>query len=329
MPDDQRRPVLLIDRATVERLLSPADCIDALEEAFGTASKVQTFVGGVVPAGGKIHVKAAMAGAPRTLFAAKINANFPENPTRHGLPTIQGLLVLVDAAVGVPVAVMDSMSVTLLRTAAATAVAARRLAAEDADTVAVIGCGAQALSQIEALRVVRPIRRVVAYDQDADNTRRFVADVERVGLEATGRDSVSDAVRGAPIVVTCTTSRSPVLGSSDVGDRCFIAAVGADSPDKSEIAPDLMARAAVVVDDVEQCATFGDLHHALTAGAMQRSDVRATLLDVVRRPDEYETLRDGLTVFDSTGIPIEDVAAAARIFARAEEDKAVGTFVFA
>jgi ornithine cyclodeaminase/alanine dehydrogenase-like protein (mu-crystallin family) len=286
-------------------------------------------VGGVAPAGGKIHVKAAMAGAPRALFAAKINANFPDNPTRHGLPTIQGLLVLVDAAVGVPLAVMDSMSVTLLRTAAATAVAARRLAAEDADAIAVIGCGAQAMSQVEALRVVRPVRRVVAYDRDADNTRRFLADVERLGLEAIARSSVADAVRDAPMVVTCTTSRSPVLASRDVGDRCFIAAVGADSPDKSEIAPELMARAAVVVDDLDQCAAFGDLHHALTAGAMQRSDVRATLLDVVRRPDDYAALRDGLSVFDSTGIPIEDVAAAARIFARADEDKAVGTFVFA
>jgi ornithine cyclodeaminase/alanine dehydrogenase-like protein (mu-crystallin family) len=127
------------------------------------------------------------------------------------------------------------------------------------------------------------------------------------------------ATRRSDIVVTCTPSSQPILGPRDVGPGTFIAAVGADSEGKQEIDPHLLASSAVVADVLEQCATFGDLHHALAAGVMRREDVRAELGQVVagtragRRTDE-ETI-----IFDSTGTALQDVAAAAVVYERALE----------
>ena len=126
-----------------------------------------------------------------------------------------------------------------------------------------------------------------------------------------------EAVRASDVVVTCTPSRRPLLSAADVPTGCFVAAVGADSEDKQELAPDLLARSVVVVDVLEQCARIGDLHHALAAGAMRREDVHAELADVVsgRRPGPRSA--DEITVFDSTGTALEDVAAAALVYERA------------
>jgi ornithine cyclodeaminase/alanine dehydrogenase-like protein (mu-crystallin family) len=119
------------------------------------------------------------------------------------------------------------------------------------------------------------------------------------------------------VVVTCTPSRTPLLAAADVPAGCFVAGVGADSDDKHELAPDLLARGVVVADVLEQCARIGDLHHALAAGAMRRDDVHAELADVVsgRRPGRRSP--DEVTVFDSTGTALEDVAAAMVVYERA------------
>ena len=126
-----------------------------------------------------------------------------------------------------------------------------------------------------------------------------------------------DAVARSDIVVTCTPSRVPLLAAADVPAGCFVAGVGADSEEKQELAPDLLARGTLVVDVLEQCARIGDLHHALAAGAMRREDVHAELAEVVsgRRPGRLTA--DEVTVFDSTGTALEDVAAAALVYERA------------
>ena len=127
---------------------------------------------------GSFHVKAAFINADRHYFAAKLNANFPHNGARHGLPTIQGVVLLCDAANGLPLAVMDSIAITALRTAAATAVAAKYLAPEGCEAVLICGCGAQAAAQLRALLRVRRPARVYAYDQDSEKARQFASGLE-------------------------------------------------------------------------------------------------------------------------------------------------------
>jgi alanine dehydrogenase len=317
-----RKPVRIVTRAEVERLLDPAACIAAVEAAFRmrAAGRIQSALLGLHLPGGGFHAKAAaMPGIP-PYFAAKINANFPGNPAAHGLPTIQGVLALFDAATGQPLALMDSIAITLLRTAAATAVAARYLAPADAGTVTVVGCGAQAKAQLVALRAVRPITRAFACDLDPGVRDAFARSVtDALGIPTVAMQDLGAATRGSDIVITCTTSRRAFLGPEHVSPGTFVAAVGADTEEKQEIEPRLLAASAVVVDSLEQCSTIGDLHHALIAGAMTVDDVRGELGDIIADPARARRTPDEIVIFDSTGVALQDVAAAAVVYERATE----------
>lgn len=319
-------PILtrVLTRSDVERLLDPAACVAAVEGAFarrGAGVESPSGVLGVHVPGGGFHVKAAALELGRRYFAAKVNANFPHNPAARGLPTIQGVLVLSDATSGEPLAIMDSMSITTLRTAAATAVAAKHLSAPGAASLAIIGCGVQARAHVAALRCVRPVSAVTAFDTDAGRAERFIAEMERMhGLAGRAVPSAHAAAAGAAMIVTCTPARVAFLDRADVASGAFVAAVGADNEQKSEISPELMRAAAVVVDDLGQCVAIGDLHHAIDAGVMTRNDVRATLDQVVADPARGRGRADEIIVFDSTGVAIEDVAAAALLYERAVRD---------
>jgi len=315
------QPVLLLSRADVRALLDMESCIAAVEAAFQAQADGATLPASVLgthaPAGG-FHVKAAGLTRDRAYYACKINANFPENPVRHGLPTVQGVVALFDAGNGMLLALMDSMEITTLRTAAATAVAAKHLARADARTVAILGCGVQGRSQLRALARVRRIDRVYAWDGAPDAAQRFAREMTtELGCDVAATGAYRDVVGRCDVIVTCTASHKPLLGAEDVQAGTFVAGVGADSESKHELAPDLLARSTLVVDVLEQCARIGDLHHALDAGAMARDDVHAELADVVsgRRPGRRSL--DEITVFDSTGTALEDVAAAAVLYERA------------
>jgi len=321
--ETSRRGTLVLTRRDVRDLLDLDACIAAVDAAFRAHALGATLAPGVlgthVPDGG-FHVKTAglAEGRARSYFAAKINANFPGNPAHFGLPTIQGVITLHDASDGALLALLDSMEITTLRTAAATAVAARHLARADARVITVLGCGIQGRSQLLALRRVRSIERVCAWDVDPAAAVRYAEEMTpALGCDVHAVVEYRATVRASDVIVTCTPSRQPLLSAADVPPGCFVAAVGSDSEDKQELAPDLLARSVVVVDVLEQCARIGDLHHALASGAMRREDVHAELADVVsgRRPGRCSA--DEITVFDSTGTALEDVAAAALVYERA------------
>jgi alanine dehydrogenase len=309
---------LVLTRGDVAALLTLDDCIAAVERAFALQGAGRALGPGIlalhVPDGG-FHVKAAGLPLARLYVAVKLNANFPGNGPRRGLPTIQGVVALSDGETGQPLALMDSMEITALRTGAATAVAARHLARADARVATIVGCGRQGRIQLAALARVRPLERAYAVDVDAAVARRFAEETSaRLGLDVRPAGSAAEAAPLSDICVTCTSSRAPLLRRDDIAAGTFIAAVGADHEDKVEIDPGLMAAGTIVVDSLEQCATIGDLHHALARGVLSAADVHATLADVVagRRPGR--TSAEEITIFDSTGVAIEDVAAAAAVY---------------
>lgn len=316
-------PTLILRGDEVERLLDLRTCIAAVERAFlahaGNA-EIPPFSFGTHVEGGGFHVKTAAAldaVAGRPAFAAKINANFPGNPGRNGLPTIQGVLALFDASDGRLLALLDSIELTTLRTAAATAVAAKYLAPDSA-AVAICGCGAQAPSQLRALACVRPIERVTAIDIDRERAAHFArAMTAELGLDVSVANAPAEVAHRTNLWITCTTSHHWFLGREHVARGSFVAAVGADNPHKQEIEPELMASSAVIVDILDQCAVTGELHHALDAGLMQRANVRAELADVVAGSGTGRRSADETLIFDSTGTALEDVAAAAIVFERA------------
>jgi ornithine cyclodeaminase/alanine dehydrogenase-like protein (mu-crystallin family) len=300
---------LLLPRAEVERLLTADACIAAVEDAF------RQFALGKVPAPGILGMHAAdggfhvKAGFLESYFAAKINANFPGNTD---LPTIQGAVMLFDAANGRPLAIMDSISITAIRTAAASAVAAKHLARRECDTMLVCGCGGQAAYQVQALLRVRRPRRILAYDRDAGRAASLAA-----RFDAAVPENLAEAARSSDIIVTCTTATRYFLTRDMVRPGTFIAAVGADSEHKQEVEPALLAQAKVVTDLTSQAARIGDLHHAVEAGVMSIADVHAELGEVVAGRKPGRTREDEVIVFDSTGTGLQDVAAAIAVYKQA------------
>jgi alanine dehydrogenase len=317
--------VIFLDASAVRDLLSMETCIDAVELAFrlhGEGKAPQPGSLAVHAEHGTFHIKAGTLELGRHYFAAKTNANFPGNAARHGLPTIQGVMALFDADRGTPLAILDSREITSLRTGAATAVAAKYLARSDASVVTICGCGVQGRTQLLAVAQVRRINRVYAVDRSAENATRFAREMgNELGIEVVVEPDLAVAARASDICVTCTTSRKAILGAGDVNPGAFVAAVGADNPDKQELDPALLARSAVVVDILDQAVTSGDLHHAIAAGVMTRDAVRAELGAVVAGKTRGREHDDEIVVFDSTGTALQDVAAAAAVYERAVDEQ--------
>ena len=309
---------LVLTATDVARCLSPADCRVAVERAFALLAEGRVppaRATGFEASGGTFHAKVALYDAGRPRFVAKINGNFPGNPATSGLPTIQGVLLLADASDGRPLAIMDSGSVTALRTAAASAVAAGYLARRDASVLAVVGCGLQGGAHVEAMCGVRPIRELRLYDVVVSKAEALAAR-HSDDLRCRVVSSVAEATVGADLVVTCTSGGAFVLDREHLAPGTFVAAVGVDNPYKREIHPGLMGAALVVVDDLAQCSAGGDLHHAIEAGTMTSADVHADLASVVVGR-HAPIAADAIVVFDSTGVALEDAAAADLIHERA------------
>lgn len=295
--------------------------IDAVERGFKmSATAIESKVIGFHAQGGGFHVKSALMRTDETggYFVTKINANFPSNPS-VGFPTIQGVVALFESSTGKVVALIDSISLTLLRTAAASAVAARALSRPDSHTLTIVGCGAQAAPHLQAISAVRPIRRVFVIDRDSAKADAFAATFSSSGIQVESVRDLTDCGPASEIIVTCTSSRTAFLESQHVSPGTFVAAVGADNEDKQEVAPALMAAAKVVVDSIEQCAAFGDLHHALGTGLMERDKVHGELSAILAGTIPARESENERIIFDSTGVAFQDVVCAALAYERAEE----------
>lgn len=326
-------PVRLLSKSDLTKLMTQRDYFDAVEQAFAMALDPQKFRTPppmhLAGTGGAFHVKGSTLFGDQPITAVKLNGNFPGN-VEAGLPTIQGAILVADATNGALLAIMDSAEVTLRRTAAASAVAAHYLAREQCGSATVIGCGAQALAQCQAISDIRSVGRWRVWDQSPGRAKSF-ANIAREKLDAPVNiaPDLAEALNGADIIITCTTSKRAFVTETQVAPGAFIAAVGADNPEKSEIAPSLMARATVVTDATEQCAHMGDLHHAIAAGEMSVSDVYASLGEIVAGHINGRRSEDEIIIFDSTGVAFQDVASAARIIDKAGRMTSSAEFSFA
>ncbi|MCX6561026.1 MAG: ornithine cyclodeaminase family protein [Candidatus Aminicenantes bacterium] len=315
--------LLLLRRSEIASVLTLADCIPAVEEAFRMRADGKALAPGLMHIdadGGEFHIKGGgLRLDDRTYVGLKANGGFFRNKELFGLPAIQGVIILFDGTNGTPLAVMDSIEITILRTGAATAAAAKRLARADADTATICGCGNQGRVQLRALKLVRPnLVRAFAYDASAETARVFAADMSaELGLEVVPAPELESAARHSQIIVTCTPSRKPYLMRAFVRPGTFIAAVGADSPDKRELDPALLADASVFVDILDQSAHVGELHHALDAGLLTIDNVRGELGDLIAGRIPGRTSDEEITIFDSTGTALQDTAAAAAAYLEA------------
>ena len=324
---------ILLKRADVAALLTLEECIDAVEEAFreyGLGRTSPPRVLGMPAVDGGFHIKAALLGlSAGAYFAAKLNGNFFHNSEHFAMPNIQGLLILCDARNGYPLAVMDSIEITILRTGAATAVAAKYLARRDSKVATICGCGNQGRVQLRALMKVLPLQHVFAFDVDGAQMKRFAAGLSReLQVEIEPVSDLANAVRKSDVCVTCTPAGKFFIHKDHVMPGTFVAAVGADNAEKQEIDPRLLASNKVVADILEQCAEIGDLHHAIAGGLMDSQDVYAELGEIVAGRKPGRISKEEIIVFDSTGTALQDVAAAAVVYERALKQELGARFSF-
>lgn len=317
----------ILGREDVARALDMPSCVDAVERAFAAYSSGAAELPGVIhldvpESGGEVHVKAGhLHGAPR--YAVKVASGF------YGLepPAVDGLVLVFDARDGALTALLaDRGLLTDVRTGAAGGAAARHLAPERVETVAVIGTGAQARYQLDGLAAVRSgFSLVRVWGRNLERAARCVEDLrDRPGLPPGCRfevaPSVREAVEGAEVVVTCTASREPLVRAEWVRPGALVTAVGADAPDKRELEVDVLARAdLIVVDSRDQCARLGELHHALEAGAVATAADPVELGEICAGRHPGRTSAEQTIVCDLTGVGVQDVAAANLVLERAGE----------
>jgi alanine dehydrogenase len=318
--------MILLSRRDLAGLMPFGAYVESVAEAFRLHAQGRTVLPAPmhVPAeAGGFHVKAG--GLPTGYVAFKINANFPNNRAVNALPTIQGAMLLFNSKTGSPVALIDSIEITIKRTGAATAVAAHHLARPDSRVATIAGCGEQGRIQLEALRHVLELERVFLFDSDPKAAAALASEkTEGVAVEIAS--SLREATLESDVIVTCTSAKAPFLGLEHVRPGTFIAAIGADNPEKGEIEPALMARARVITDVTAQAAHMGDLNHAIRAGAMREADVHAEIGEIIDGRKIGRANLSEITIFDGTGVGIQDVAASVRAYELALE-RGAGTRV--
>ena len=320
---------LLVRRSDVEELLSLPDCIDAVEEVLrlqGQGKIPRSEILAVKTPNGGLHVKATLLPRGQSYIVAKLNTNFPGNRTRSRLPTIQGLIAVYDAENGRTLAVLDSVEITIKRTAAASAVAAKYLARKDSSVATICGSGEQGRAQLRAIQSVVPLKKIYAFDLNERTMTELANQLSaelKIDIEPT-RDLPS-AIQKSDVCVTCTTASEFFVRKEDVAPGTFIAAVGADDAYKQEIDPALIASAKVVADSLNQSCAIGDTHHAIAKGLMRKEDVYAELGEIVAGKKSGRTTDDEIIIFDSTGVAMEDAVAAAAVYEKARA-RNIGTY---
>jgi len=236
----------------------------------------------------------------------------PENP-KIGLPTVMALTVIIDPETGMPEALLNATLLTDLRTGAAGAVAAKYLAPKRSVTLGVVGSGRQAVAQVNAVANVLEIEEMRVWSRTPANAARFGALFETISCTSSSIERACDA----DLIVTTTPSRKPLVRSEWIHEGTHINAIGADAPGKEELEPALLTRARVFVDEMDQAVHSGEVNVPISAGLYTVGEIAGTLGEVVCGRKKRET-SDEITVFDSTGLAIQDLAIAALVMEAGE-----------
>ena len=312
--------MLVLSERDVEELLDPAGCLAAMEQALVALARGEVFLPlrPMIQPPGAESVLALMSvhrGGDRPLYGLKTVAVFPANSAR-GLDPHQGTVSLFDGTTGQTLAVMNASPITAIRTAAASALATRVLAREDAHVLAIVGSGHQAMAHLKALVEVRAFEEI----RIASRARANADALAELHPAARATDSVEGAVRGADVIVTVTSSAEPVLERGWIADGAHINAVGSCFPNARELDSDTVAASTFFVDRRESAENeAGDFRLALADGAITADHIAAELGDALTGAHPGRTAPDEITVFESLGLAVEDLFAAEYLLARATE----------
>ncbi len=314
----------ILNKKEVEQILSMPEAIRLVEKAFGERGRNQVQM---PPKSylyfsrfnGDLRIMPAYLERLGETGVKLVNAH-PDNPSKHGLPTVLASIMLFDPETGAPISLMDGTHITAMRTAAASAVAAKYLARKDSKTLAVVGAGHQSFRQIEALSEVLKLESVKIFDIDSDKAEKLAVLLnERFSINTKIFATAEEVVRGSDVLVTVTPSRKPIVKSEWVIGGMHISAVGADAPGKEELEPQLLKRAKIVIDDWEQGSHGGEINVPLSNGVIRESDIYAEISEIVVGEKPGRTSDEEITIFDTTGLAIQDVITAWHVYEVAEE----------
>jgi len=321
--------MIFLSESEVASLLPIGDVLTALEAAFHAQAegKISMPLRTIATSGGGLlgAMPAAISGEGAAL-GAKLVTFFPGNAAT-GVHTHQALIVLFDPGSGQPRALMDGRLITEIRTAATSALATRALARADARVLAIIGTGVQARAHVAALAEVMNVDELRTWGRTAKAAAGVADFARKRGVHARVASTVTDACHGAGVVCTVTSAREPIVTATDIDPGTHVNAVGFAGITARELPSDLMARARIFVDSVEGALNeSGNIVLAAREGMLPAKPVLTRLCDVLAGRAAGRHERDDITIFDSLGIAIEDLACARLVFERARAGK-IGTLL--
>lgn len=318
--------LLVLTDAQVGELIGCGEAMQVVEQAFidfgeGRASMPSKLYLDFPKFRGDLRVMPATLG--EGYAGVKLVNSHSGNPSR-GLPVVVGTYLLFDQQTGMPLCLMGASLLTALRTGAASGVATRYLARRQARSLGLVGAGVQALHQVRSIVGVRDLDQVLVWGPDADAPRRDgligQMSIEFPHLRVTRARTVAEAA-GADIVCTSTPARKPLVDAQSVAPGTHINALGADGPGKQELDPAILGPALVVVDEMDQAIHGGEINVAVAAGTYRPDQIGGTLYDVISGRHPGRRSDSQISVFDSTGLAIQDIAVAVRVYEAALERK--------
>jgi len=319
---------LILNSAEIKECVQfNAELIPIIEDAFKSLSLGKTVMPPILRVDiekyhGESDVKAAYIEGLDS-FAVKVASGFFNNP-KLGLPSSNGLMILLDSKTGVIKSVLlDKGYLTDVRTAIAGAIASKYLSNPESSTVAIIGAGIQARMQLEALTLVRDIKNVNVWSRDIEKTHAYIEDVSKnINLNFTAFDNTNEVVNNADILITTTPSKKPLVDYSSLPKGIHITAMGSDAEEKNELEPDIIKNCDVYVPDSQaQTSILGELNHAIKNNLIKSDMIFNDLGRIIINPELGRKNNDDITVADLTGTGVQDTAIARYAYAIADKKK--------
>ena len=314
--------LLVLSKKDLEKVLTMRDTIDAVQEAFkglalGEVEMPMPYIIDVRKHNGVWGVKSALINN-LDVVGVKLSSGYFENPTKYNLPSITGVVILADAKLGIPLAVMDALTITAYRTGAVAGVAARFLARKDSEVAAIFGAGTQGRTQLLALSEVLKLDEVRVYDIIPEASARYAEEMsKKLGIEVRAVKSVEEALKKVDVVSTATPSKTPYIKAEWIPAGTHITTVGSDHKGKQELDSKIYHQAKVVVDKREV---------ALEKDYLKPELIYAELGEIIAGMKAGRVSTDEITIMDSSGLGIQDVAAALVAYRLAKE-KNLGTWI--
>lgn len=305
-------PTLFLSRKETRDLLNMPEVIKAVEQAFkdwaeGKGSMTaKAYL--VLEQGDFRAMPAALPGAAGVKW---VNVH-PENPS-CGLPTVMAIIIYNDPQTGYPLAIMDATDITAYRTGATATIASRYLARQDSHTLGIIGAGRQAHTQIEAHMQIFDLKLINVFDRSSETILQLIKSFPRYPLKECSLEEAA----ASDIVCTLTPAREPYLKKEWIVPGTHINAIGADAEGKEELEPSILKEAMVVVDDLRQASIAGEINVPIAKRLFSINEVHGTLAEIVVGTKQGRKDRNAITVFDSTGVAIEDLAVAKLVYGKA------------